>query len=58
MAKAVELFVGKINAGEEVAPVILEDNHQAEEFVKAVQAKDSRRYKTKKTTTTATTTKK
>ena len=56
MAKAVELFVGKINAGEEVAPVVLEDNHQAEDFVKAVQAKDSRRYKTKKTTTTATTT--
>ncbi len=56
MAKAVELFVSKINAGEEVEPIVLEDNHQAEDFVKAVQAKDSRRYKTKKSTTTATTT--
>ena len=50
MAKAIELYVNKINAGEEVEPVVLEDNHQAEDFVKAVQAKDSRRYKSKATT--------
>ena len=58
MAKALELFVGKVNAGEEPEPVALADNHQAEDFVKAVQAKDSRKYKSKKTTATATTTKK
>ncbi|MBQ8863797.1 MAG: uroporphyrinogen-III synthase [Rikenellaceae bacterium] len=58
MAKAIELFVSKINAGEDVEPVVLADNHQAEDFVKAVQAKDSRRYKSKKTTAATTTTKK
>ena len=52
MAKALEMFVDKVNAGENPEPIALEDNHQAEDFVKAVQAKDSRRYKCKKTATT------
>ena len=54
MAKALELCVEKVNAGEDPEPVVLEDNHQAEDFVKAVQAKDSRKYKSKKSATTTT----
>lgn len=52
MAKALELYVAKVNAGQQVEAVTLTANHQADEFVKAVQAKNSRRSKTHKTTVT------
>lgn len=48
MAKALDIFIGGINSGKEVAPVSLGDNHLAEEFVKAHQTKEMRRSKAKK----------
>lgn len=48
MAKALDIFIGGINSGKEVAPVSLGDNHLAEEFVKAHQTKEMRRARAKK----------
>ena len=39
MAKAIELFIKKINAGETVPPVEAEENRQADEFVKTHEPK-------------------
>ncbi len=49
MVKALDIFIGEINAGKEVAPVSLDaPNRQAEEFVKAHQTKELRRARAKK----------
>ncbi len=48
MAKALDLFIHKVNAGETVPPVSLTDNHQADEFVKAQQSKELKRARAKK----------
>ena len=53
MARALDLFIGNVNAGRPVAPVSVESDHsarQAEEFVKAHQVKESRRGKARKKT--------
>lgn len=39
MAKAIELFIKKVNAGETVAPVEAEENKQADEFIKTHEPK-------------------
>lgn len=51
MVKALDIFIGEFNAGREVAPVSVGENHQAEEFVKAHQTKEMRRNKAKKKST-------
>lgn len=45
MAKAIDIFIGKVNSGKEVAPVELEENRQADEFIKAQDSKPSRKSK-------------
>lgn len=50
MVKALENYVHTVNSGKEVPSVSLGDSHTADEFVKAVQAKDSRKSKAKKPT--------
>jgi uroporphyrinogen-III synthase len=49
MARALDIFIGEFNAGNETAPVALpEVSRQAEDFVKAHQTKEMRRAKAKK----------
>lgn len=45
MAKAIELFVGKINSGKEVPPVEPEESCQAAEFLKAQDSKTAKKGK-------------
>ncbi len=49
MTKAIDLFIARIHAGEEVPPVTPEHNSQVEEFVKAQEAKPMRRTRSKRT---------
>ncbi len=59
MARAIELFIGEINAGRDLAPVVVDkDDRQArraEEFVKAHLAKETRKNKAKKKPASSTT---
>ena len=59
MARAIELFIGELNAGREVAPVTVGKDdrqaRQAEEFVKAYLAKETRKNKAKKKPASSTT---
>ncbi len=51
MARALDIFIGEVNAGRPVAPVSVQSDHrakQAEEFVKAHQVKEARRGKSRK----------
>lgn len=48
MAKALDIFIEKMNKGVEVEPVSMEKDNKAENFVKAQQSKESRRRKTGK----------
>lgn len=50
MAKAIELFIKKINGGEEVPPVVLTDNKQAEEFLKNHETKPAKKRPSSKKT--------
>lgn len=43
MAKAIELFISKVNAGKSVDLVELSDDNKAEEFIKAQQSKSSKK---------------
>lgn len=43
MAKAIELFIRKVNAGEQVAPIQAIDNRQADEFIKSHKSKVSKK---------------
>lgn len=45
MAKAIEIFIGKVNAGKDVAPVAPVENKQADEFLKEQEAKPSKKGK-------------
>ena len=54
MTKAIDLFISKINAGEEVAPVTLDANRQADEFIKAQEAKPVKKNHIRKTATSTT----
>lgn len=51
MTKAIDLFISQINAGETVAPITLEDNKQADEFIKAQEAKPIKKSRIRKTAT-------
>lgn len=51
MTKAIDLFISQINAGETVAPITLEDNKQADEFIKAQEAKPVKKSRVRKTAT-------
>lgn len=48
MTKAIDIYMAAIHSGTEVAPVIIEDNTQADEFVKAQEAKPVKKSRTKK----------
>jgi len=48
MAKAIELFIKKINSGAEVAPVSVADSREADEFIKIHEPKIARRPAAKK----------
>ena len=45
MAKAIDIFIGKINSGKEVAPVEFQESMQADEFIKAQDSKSARKSK-------------
>ena len=45
MAKAIDIFIDKINAGKEIAPIELQENRQADEFIKAQDSKSARKNK-------------
>ncbi len=49
MAKAIELFIKKINAGENIEPVEASENKQADEFIKTHEPRTAKK-STKKTT--------
>lgn len=53
MTKAIDIYLGKLAAGEEVAPVELHDDHDNEEFIRAQQAKLAKKTRARKSTTTA-----
>ncbi len=48
MAKALELYIPKFNAGAAIDPVVLNGKSQSEDFIKAQEAKTVRRSKAKK----------
>lgn len=50
MARALDIFIEKINKGESVPCVEIEKDNKAENFVKAQQSKESRRRSVRKTT--------
>ncbi len=50
MAKAVDILIGKINSGQPVEPVKVLGNCQSEEFIKAQEAKPSKKTRTRKKT--------
>lgn len=43
MAKAIELFIKRVNAGEEVGPVEASENKQADEFIKTHEPRTARK---------------
>lgn len=53
MTKAIDIYLGKLAAGEEVAPVELHEDHDNEEFIRAQQAKLAKKTRARKSTTTA-----
>lgn len=60
MVKALDIYIRKINSGEEVEPVVVDGNKKAEEFIKAQEAKPVRKTRVRKKpedTVTASTTK-
>lgn len=48
MAKAVDIFIGKINAGKTVEPVTVNDDCKSEAFLKAQESKPSRKARIRK----------
>ncbi len=48
MTKAIDLFIARVNAGEDVPPVVLDAANQAEEFVRAQEAKPTRKSRPKR----------
>ena len=53
MSKALDIFIGKINKGEQVESISIEKDNKAENFVKAQQSKESRRRVIRKTSSSA-----
>ena len=56
MTKAIDLYLDKLAAGEEVAPVVLDDDQSNEEFIRTQQAKLAKKTRARKSTTAATAT--
>lgn len=48
MAKAVDIFIGRVNAGETVEPVMADSNCKSEEFLKAQEAKPTKKARVRK----------
>ena len=55
MTKAIDLYLDKLAAGEEVAPVVLDDDQSNEEFIRTQQAKLAKKTRARKSTTATTT---
>ena len=53
MTRAVDLFVGKINAGQTVEPVQVNTPRQSDEFIKAQEAKPAKKSRAKKPSSAA-----
>ena len=56
MTKAIDLYLDKLAAGEEVAPVVLDDDQSNEEFIRTQQAKLAKKTRARKGSTAATAT--
>lgn len=54
MTKAIDIYLGKLAAGEEVAPVELIDDQNNEEFIRTQQAKLAKKTRVRKSATAAT----
>ena len=54
MTKAIDIYLDKLAAGEEVAPVELDDDQSNEEFIRTQQAKLAKKTRARKSTTTVT----
>ncbi|MBQ5609093.1 MAG: uroporphyrinogen-III synthase [Rikenellaceae bacterium] len=52
MTKAIDIYLDKLAAGEEVAPVELDDDQSNEEFIRTQQAKLAKKTRARKSTTT------
>lgn len=48
MTKALDIYIKKVASGEEITPICLEEKTQAEEFVKAQEAKPVKKTRTRK----------
>lgn len=48
MVKAVDIFIGKVNSGKEVEPVVINGNCQSEEFIRAQEAKPVKKTRVRK----------
>ncbi len=48
MGKAVDIFIGKVNAGQKVEPVVIEHNRKSEAFIKAQEAKPVRKTRSRR----------
>ena len=55
MTKAIDIYLDKLAAGEEVAPVVLDDDQSNEEFIRTQQAKLAKKTRARKSTTAAAT---
>ncbi len=58
MTKAIDIYLGKLAAGEEVAPVELVDDQNNEEFIRTQQAKLAKKTRVRKSATAVATVKK
>ena len=54
MTKAIDIYLDKLAAGEEVAPVVLDDDQSNEEFIRTQQAKLAKKTRARKGATAAT----
>lgn len=54
MTKAIDIYLDKLAAGEEVAPVVLDDDQSNEEFIRTQQAKLAKKTRARKGSTAAT----
>lgn len=48
MAKAIDIYIGKINSGQELSPVVVNGSGKAAEFLKAQEVKPGRKARPRK----------
>ena len=48
MAKAIDIYIGKINSGQELSPVVVNGSGKAAEFLKAQEVKPRRKARPRK----------